>query len=404
MPNILGINLSYLDSLEAQEKIINFLNSNVQHYIVTPNPEIILKSQEDEEFFYILNKANLSLADGFGLKIAGFILNRKIKRVTGSDMTLSLLNEAAKSKRKVLILNWQDGLSKASDINSALLKEFPNLSFLVLDVPRLLKLNPEDSNKIINFAPTLLFCTFGFPWQEKLIYHNLKSWPSVRAAIGVGGSFDFITGKIHRAPKLLRNLGLEWLWRLGQQPKRYRRIFRAIFIFLIKVFRAKFINRFRYRPNVACLLYKNTSSGKKILIVKREDDFDHWQLPQGGTDGQKPAMAGRRELEEEVGVKNIVDKALFKNIYSYKYADRIAPKKYQPTSAYEVKKYKFDYKGQKQSLYVAEFLGQDQEIKINFWDHADWRWVSPEALVKSLHPVRQDSASLFLKKFLSLKI
>jgi N-acetylglucosaminyldiphosphoundecaprenol N-acetyl-beta-D-mannosaminyltransferase len=73
MVNILGINLSELSRTEVLKKVKEFVNGDTQHYIVTPNPEIILASHQDEEFFYILNKADLSLADGFGLKIASFL-------------------------------------------------------------------------------------------------------------------------------------------------------------------------------------------------------------------------------------------------------------------------------------------------------------------------------------------
>src|SRR3989339_68834 len=112
MVNILGINLSALNSGEVSLKIKEFLNDGRQHYIVTPNPEIILASHKDEELFYILNHASLSLADGFGIKLAGLIAKRNIPRQTGADFTLKLLELAADKNLKVAVINREGGLSQ----------------------------------------------------------------------------------------------------------------------------------------------------------------------------------------------------------------------------------------------------------------------------------------------------
>ena len=403
MPNILGINLSSDRPSEARRKILTWLKEKESRFIVTPNPEIILASHKDEEFFYILNKADLSLPDGMGLKIAARIFGSNLSRITGSDTTNFLLQVANEKKYKVLILNWQDGLSSNNQIQQSLKNKFSSLNFLVLNISREIKLSLEVIQQINNFSPILLFCTLGFPYQEKLIYHNLKFLPSVKVAIGVGGTFDFLSGQAKRAPLFLRYLGLEWLWRLLIQPKRYKRIFQATFIFLSKVLKARFINRFRYRPNVVCFVYKNTELGPQVLIVEREDDPNHWQLPQGGTDDEDLAVAGRRELREETGIVNIKEKAIFKHVYRYKFLGKLAKKSYRINDNYESKKYKYDYCGQKQSLFIAEFLGTDKEIKINFWDHAAWKWVLIDNLVSSVHPVRQAGAQKFVAKFLSLQ-
>ena len=73
----------------------------------------------------------------------------------------------------------------------------------------------------------VLFVAFGMGKQEKWIHENLSKMPGVKIAMGVGGSFDFISGKIKRAPLFMRQLGLEWLYRLIQQPSRIKRIFNA---------------------------------------------------------------------------------------------------------------------------------------------------------------------------------
>jgi N-acetylglucosaminyldiphosphoundecaprenol N-acetyl-beta-D-mannosaminyltransferase len=235
MPNILGINLSADNEEGALKKVQEFLNSGSFHYAVTPNPEIILLSRIDSVFAQVLNSADLNLADGFGLKIAGLITKQKINRITGSDFSLKILKLAEVKQKKVLIINWEKGLSTKTEIESALKKKYPELKCLVLDVPRAVNLTVEEQEVLNNFAPAIVFTALGFPYQEKIIFNNLHNWPSVRFAIGVGGTFDFISGKAKRAPKIMRASGLEWLWRLGKQPKRLGRIYRATFVFMTKI-------------------------------------------------------------------------------------------------------------------------------------------------------------------------
>lgn len=399
MVNILGINLSELSQTEVLKKIADFLNDGKQHYIVTPNPEIILAAHQDEEFFYVLNQASLSLADGFGLKVAAWFFGENIPRVTGADITVELLKMAAKNKTRVLILNWENGLSQINDIKSALNKKFPELIFEIINISREKFLNEEIINKINLFSPAILFNTLGFPYQEKLMYHNLNKLPAVKVALGIGGSFDFITEKIKRAPKWLRAIGLEWFWRLanafnyGNSRQRIKRIYRATFVFLAKVIKVRFYYPFIYRRNVACLLFKKEGTKTMVLIAERTDIPGHWQLPQGGTDGESIEVAGSRELREELGTDKFVARASFKNVYRYLFKDR---------GKDDTRMFK-NYKGQSQGLFIAEFTGTDEDIKINFWDHRAWKWVPSEKLVESVHRVRRQGAGIFLNKFQSIK-
>ena len=396
MVNILGINLSALDRAAALIKIKEFLSDGRQHYLVTPNPEIILKSHQDEEFFYILNKADLSLADGFGIKLAGLIAGEKIPRLTGADLTLDLLALASEKNLRVAVLNREGGLSQQTAIKDTLTKKYPNLETLVIDHNRPEPLDPERLEKINAFAPAIFFNTFGAPTQEKFIYHNLAKIPSVKIAIGVGGAFDFLTGKVKRAWKIIRIIGLEWLWRLIQQPKRLKRIYNATIVFTLVLLRAK-LDHFFYRPCVACFLYKKDKDGIKVLIVEREDDPGHWQLPQGGTNGEPLAKAGARELREELNTDKFVMKAVFKKTYSY-----LFPPVSQQSPLSLQRRFIFDYKGQRQGLFIAEFTGGQEDIKVNFWDHRDWRWVDIHDLVASVHERRQEAVRIFIAKFQTL--
>ncbi|MFZ2310625.1 MAG: WecB/TagA/CpsF family glycosyltransferase [Patescibacteria group bacterium] len=389
MADILGIKLTDLASTDIIKSLDFFLMEEKSHFITTPNPEIILTAGHDEEYFFILNVADLSIADGFGLVLAGYISGQKINRVTGADITKLLLQKANDSDLKVLVINLAGGLSTKDDISSALQQKWSKLNFKVIDTTRKERLSAEENKQIADFAPQIIFVGLGAPFQEKLIYHELTNWPSSRIAIGIGGSFDFITGKIKRAPRLIRAIGLEWLWRVAIQPqnrlKRLKRIWQATVVFMSKIVKNYFINTFLYRHNVACLLYKKENGKYKFLIVQRTDDPTHWQLPQGGTDGQKLAKAGRRELTEEIGTTNFTDIKTFPHVYKYHF------KSLKP--AYR------GYKGQEQGLFIAEYHGTDEEIKINYWDHAAWQWVEQEKIINAVHLYRQAGMKKFLEKF-----
>ena len=385
--NILGVNVSAISRNKAVEQINGYLKGDKARCIVTPNPEIILKAGQDEEYFYILNKADLALPDGIGLKFAALLMGVILPRTTGADITRDILAIAEKNKIRTAVLNWRGGLSSRAEIIKAVNKLYPRLELLVLDIEREWTTTVESELDI--FKPGIVFVALGAPWQEKFIYHNLLKIPPVKLSIGVGGAFDFITKKIKRAPGLLRTLGLEWLWRLIKQPRRWQRIYTAIIVFPGKFFKWRFVNRFFYRSNTACLLYKKDSDEYKILILERQDQAGHWQLPQGGLDNESIQAAGSRELGEEINCHKLKFKSVFKNLYKYEFPEDKADK----GRAF------WGYKGQKQSLFIAEFQGQDKDIKVNYWEHTAWKWVDSERLAESVHPSRRAATRIFLEKF-----
>jgi 8-oxo-dGTP pyrophosphatase MutT (NUDIX family) len=98
--------------------------------------------------------------------------------------------------------------------------------------------------------------------------------------------------------------------------------------------------------------------------------------------------AGIRELKEELGADKFRPIAVYKNIYKYNFQKQLI--KNQRHSG---------YRGQKQSLFIAEFIGQDEEIKTNFHDHSSWMWVDSKDFVKQVSKVKKESAELYLQKF-----
>lgn len=393
--NILGINVNNLSKKELLARVAEFLDGRGQKFLVTLNPEIILHSHEDEEYFFVLNEADIAIPDGTGLKIASWFLGANLERITGADLVADLLELAVRKNKKVLILNWKDGLSSATEISEALKIKYPQLNFLVTDCGR--SGEGLDFNDLSAMSFDILFVAFGAPWQEKFVYHNLSKLPSIKLAAGIGGTFDFITGKIVRAPLIFRRTGLEWFWRVLKQPRgsfrllRLKRIYNAVMKFPLRFCYRRFITRFFYRPNVACFAFRKVDNSFQVLIVERQNEMGHWQLPQGGTDGEDIKSAGMRELREELNCDKFRYVVTYKNLFTYKF------------DFSSIREKKTGYKGQKQSLLIAEFLGTDSDIKINFWDHRAWRWVDINELEEAVHPYRKPAMKIFLEKFNEIK-
>jgi len=247
---ILDIELDNLTEPELNKKIEVFLNSDKQHTIYTPNPEFLVASTKDKHFKQILNQSDLNIPDGFGLKLASrFLYNKKLNRHTGIDTLIKTCQIASEKGKSVYFFGAGNGV--AHETAQVLKKRFPNLKIAGADsggkimqseicnqksaiktIPNPSTLNNNQNiDKIKQKSPDILFVALGQIKQEKWISQNLSKIPSVRIAMGVGGSFDYISKKTPRAPKLLRIIGLEWLFRLILQPKRIKRIWNAVVIF-----------------------------------------------------------------------------------------------------------------------------------------------------------------------------
>ncbi len=392
MIEILGVRLHNYSYRKVMNEIKSWLEGKENRFLVTPNPEIVLEAQHNEELFYLLRRADLSMADGFGLKLAGLLVGKKVVRITGADLSLKLLRLANKNKYKVLIVHWKKGLSTKLDIETAINSKFSDLELMTVGVDRdNFDVDYEEINK---FAPQIMLVGLGAPWQEKFVYHKRWKIKSLRVSAGIGGAVDFITKKLKRAPKVFRLLGLEWFWRLIQQGHRWRRIYRAVVIFSAWVINWKFIQPFIYRKNVACILYKKEQKRYKLVIIERKGDPGHWQMPQGGTDGEPLGIAARRELTEELNLKfsDVKLEKVYKKVYRYDWHD------WGKTIFHRVVK-RAGYRGQSQGLAIFKFIGDDKDIKMNYWEHSQWKWVDSDKLVDSVHDLRKEGMTKFLQKF-----
>jgi len=240
--NILGVLIDKLSLEQVLRKVEEFLSDGKKHYIVTPNPEFIMLARQDEEFKNILNQADIAIPDGFGLILASWWLGDRIKkRVTGVELVWELVRLAADKGYSIYLLGGKEGVAKLAQ--GKLKEKFPELRIVGAETGmqnyEFRIINYELINRINKTSPDILLVAFGQGKQEKWIYYNLPKLGSVKLAIGVGGTFDYLAGRTRRAPCILRRLGLEWLWRLIIEPWRWKRIIRATILFPLAVLRGK---------------------------------------------------------------------------------------------------------------------------------------------------------------------
>jgi N-acetylglucosaminyldiphosphoundecaprenol N-acetyl-beta-D-mannosaminyltransferase len=229
--SVLGINIDNLNIREAFKKAEGLLATKEPGLIVTPNPEMIVAALKDVELRNVINNAYLSVADGVGLMIAARILGRKFKRrIAGIDLMLELVKIAKAKRYKIFLFGGKEGV--AEDAAKALDAE-------VVGTYQGYSLNDRQViDAIKKTEPDMLFVGMGSPKQEKWAAKHLKEL-GVPLVMCVGGSLDVIAGRVKRAPVLMRRIGVEWLWRLITEPRRWRRML-VLPVFIIKVIRSRF--------------------------------------------------------------------------------------------------------------------------------------------------------------------
>ncbi len=233
--DILGIRVDNFSKEEILEKIGFFLDEPRFHQIATVNAEFVLEARKNEEFKKILNECDLNVADTISIQYAFLRYgNKLICRFAGADLLLEILKITNYKNLGIFLAIRKDGLSSLEEIKSAIHNLYPSLDVEGME----LDMN-DNSQKIPDIKCRILICNFGAPNQE--IFLKSQKNDIIRLAIGVGGSFDFMTGKIRRAPVFWRKIGLEWLWRFLQEPKyRLKRVFNATVVFpFLVIFNSK---------------------------------------------------------------------------------------------------------------------------------------------------------------------
>lgn len=227
--NILGVAFDALTLGEAEERADALLCSGAGGYIVTANPEIVLRCREDAAYAAAVNGAKLVLADGVGDLCAARILGTPLPgRVAGADLVPRLLARLAERGGSVFLYGARPGVAERA--GESLQSACPGLRIAgtengyISDETALLEALEREK-------PDLLLLGLGAPRQELWMAENRQKINAVM--IGVGGLLDVFAGDIPRAPESWQRLGLEWLYRLLREPRRFKRVIRLPKILLL---------------------------------------------------------------------------------------------------------------------------------------------------------------------------
>lgn len=230
---ILSVKFDNLSRKSALNVVLGFLKGDKKRRIYTPNPEMVMLAQKDNEFMEVLNSADLCVPDGIGIVIGSKFTGEPIKeRVAGYDLIQSVFDSIKSTDITVYFLGGAPGIAEKA--KEEMEKKHSGLKIVGTHDGYFNADNEQEVIDEINaLSPDLLLVGIGFPRQEKWIYNNIDRLSS-KVLVGVGGSFDVMSGQLKRAPEIFIRLGLEWFYRLITQPSRFVRMLQLP-LFLIKV-------------------------------------------------------------------------------------------------------------------------------------------------------------------------
>lgn len=221
--DITGILIDRLRRPEVLSLIDQYIQSRRPHQVVTVNADFLSIADREPDFIDVLNAAAISVPDGMPLIWLSRLLGTPLpERITGTDLLMDCAALAAAHGYRIFLLGAAPGVAEA--LAAHLTARYPGLEIAgTYSPPYFAGRDPDAEAAMVAVVraaqPDLLFVAMGTPKQERWIYNHLDLL-DVPVCIGVGGVFNFITGRIPRAPRLLQTLGLEWLFRLALEPRR----------------------------------------------------------------------------------------------------------------------------------------------------------------------------------------
>jgi N-acetylglucosaminyldiphosphoundecaprenol N-acetyl-beta-D-mannosaminyltransferase len=237
--DILGIGFDRLDLSAAAERIIERHAAGQRTFVITANPEFVMLARRDPELGAIARTADLVVADGTGVLVASRLLDDPLPgRVPGRLLVPAVLRLVS---GPIFLLGAGPGVAERA--GDALRRQIPDLRISGTHAGSPAVTDEEATREWISASEArVLLVAFGMPAQERWIARNLPHLPSVRTAIGVGGVFDQLAGRVRLPPRIVHAIGFEWLWRLVFEPRRWRRQ-RALPLFAALVVRQRMLGR-----------------------------------------------------------------------------------------------------------------------------------------------------------------
>lgn len=269
--HLFGVRLDPLARQEAIDTICQYSFKKQSSLICTVNVEFIMRAQNEQSFMNLLNdKSALNLIDGAGIAWGFSLLNawrpkievinqlyvtihlllylilypiiiqfalRKYPKTAGSDIIWEMAQKCADNKKTIFLLGDKNGLDPNSAQKASLILQTKVYNLKIAGTLSASS-DENDEKRIIEIIKKseadFLLCSFGSPYQEKWLSKNLSK-TGAKIGMGLGGTFDFLSGGQKRAPRFIRYIGFEWLYRLLRQPKRLKRQL-AIIQFIKKIY------------------------------------------------------------------------------------------------------------------------------------------------------------------------
>jgi len=234
--DILGVGFDRVALVDAVARIEQRLDRGERTFIITANPEFVMLCRETPEVAEIAEHADLVVPDGTGAVVASRLLGDPLPgRAPGRLLVDRLAAVATERRLSLFLLGAGPGIAERAA--ARLLDRHPDLRIAGTYAG-----SADDDGdvvpRVLAAAPDMVLVAFGMPKQERWIARNLTRLPSVRVAVGVGGSLDYLAGAAKAPPAVVHAVGLEWLWRLAREPQRWRRQ-RVLPLFVLLVLLAR---------------------------------------------------------------------------------------------------------------------------------------------------------------------
>ncbi|MBN1830540.1 MAG: WecB/TagA/CpsF family glycosyltransferase [Deltaproteobacteria bacterium] len=237
----LNTHINILNTSEALAICSGFFDSNEKHSIFFLNAHCFNVAQKDDQYLALLKNAGIVLNDGIGVHMASKFLGISLKEnMNGSDFIPKLIKHACSLGKKVFLLGSEVGVAERAKNNL----ERKLGDHCISGVNHGYILDETENRAVLDginkSEAELLVVCMGVPLQEKWIERNLDLLENIKIAVAGGAIIDFLAGKVKRAPTLVQKLGIEWLYRFGQEPNRlFRRYFIGNIVFFFHVFRLR---------------------------------------------------------------------------------------------------------------------------------------------------------------------
>jgi N-acetylglucosaminyldiphosphoundecaprenol N-acetyl-beta-D-mannosaminyltransferase len=221
--NVLGVRVSVIDQNRAREILFDAIRAGRRGYVTVTGVHGVMEAQDDADFRAILNNALLTTPDGMPMVWMGKLQGQEsIARVYGPDLMLNLCEHSRSENFSHFFYGGAAGV--ADELARQLQQRFPGLTVAGTYSPPFRSLYRDElsdlQKRVEQTRPDFFWVGLSTPKQERFMAEHLDLLPQTKIMIGVGAAFDLLTGRVKQAPRWMQQSGLEWLFRLSQEPRR----------------------------------------------------------------------------------------------------------------------------------------------------------------------------------------